>query len=497
MAEYGVTTEGFVQKRLDEIKLEIETNLIASYGEIDTSPESVFGQLIGVFSNALSETWEQMAAIYYAMYPNSAEGVNLDNSASYVGVERLGSTSTTVPERFKAIEGVSIPANTQVKQSATNIVFETDSVLLITKASCQVIEIIVDTVVVGFNYTIDLDDSTDLLQINYTALVGDTKADIITGLYTSYTALSTALKALYTNDYVITNEQITFTYALTEVTDSMEATYSSNLVSGNITCATVVSAIIKGKTPAVVGSVNTIVNPVTGLESVTNVVEGTQGRELETDTALRVRRRNNLQVISACTLLAIRARIEQDLDAVTKSFVFENRTDLVDANGLAPHSFKVVVAAEETTVNSQTVGDKIWELKPAGIATNGDVSVDVTDSNGDNQEIKFSYAKTKYVYVSLTYDKTDADSAFPTNGESAIEQAILDLGDSFTFGSDLLIQVFETTGYVAGGVTAVTIELAISDNPSDPSPIWQASNIKINSADLPSLDTTRIYISEA
>ena len=50
MADFGVTPTGVVLKRLPDIKADIEAGERSTFGEIDTDPDSVFGQYIGVFA---------------------------------------------------------------------------------------------------------------------------------------------------------------------------------------------------------------------------------------------------------------------------------------------------------------------------------------------------------------------------------------------------------------------------------------------------------------
>ena len=64
---FGVVNSGFNIKRLDDIKTSIENDLKSSsnFGnDIDTSAGSVIGQLVGTFSKALAENWEQIGNDY-------------------------------------------------------------------------------------------------------------------------------------------------------------------------------------------------------------------------------------------------------------------------------------------------------------------------------------------------------------------------------------------------------------------------------------------------
>ena len=60
---FGITPNGFVKKRLQDIKLELEKAFTDAYGEINTEADSVFGQLIGVESKVLADFWEAEVSV--------------------------------------------------------------------------------------------------------------------------------------------------------------------------------------------------------------------------------------------------------------------------------------------------------------------------------------------------------------------------------------------------------------------------------------------------
>ena len=94
---FGITPQGFVLKRLEDIKGEIEQDLRDALGEnINLLPEEVLGQIVGVISERLSLIWEQMQAIYNSQYPDDSEDINLDNVASITGVIRRTPSKSTV-----------------------------------------------------------------------------------------------------------------------------------------------------------------------------------------------------------------------------------------------------------------------------------------------------------------------------------------------------------------------------------------------------------------
>ena len=92
----GLTEDGFTRLRLDEIKAQLEAAFIEEYGEVNTEANSMIGILIGILSSREATLWEEFENVFYSQYPNSAEGFNLDNVASFAGVSRLLADNTEV-----------------------------------------------------------------------------------------------------------------------------------------------------------------------------------------------------------------------------------------------------------------------------------------------------------------------------------------------------------------------------------------------------------------
>jgi hypothetical protein len=98
--------------------------------------------------------------------------------------------------------------------------------------------------------------------------------------------------------------------------------------------------------------------------------------------------------------------------------------------------------------DDQDIGDEIWETKPAGIQTWGggvgsaqNVTVDVTDSNGDIQKIYFSrpVAVPVSVKVTLTFNP---EEVYPSDGDDQIKALVVEVGNQIDPGDDVINQKF-------------------------------------------------------
>lgn len=169
-----------------------------------------------------------------------------------------------------------------------------------------------------------------------------------------------------------------------------------------------------------VEDVDTIVTPVPGWTAVGGAVALEDGTDAETDSALRIRRQQSLQVIGAAADNAIRARL-LEIDEVTACVVISNRS-LVTVDGQAAKSFRAVVWPTGLAAATEAeIAQTIWEIQPAGIASEGAEVYEVTDSQGYTQTVRFDYAAPVELYVKATLT---TNTRYPSDGEAQVQAAI-------------------------------------------------------------------------
>ena len=113
--EYGVTDQGFVLKRLDTIMEEIHADLTEGFG-VDTrlAGTSFLNTLVTTFSGQIAELWEVAQDSYYAKYPATATGVNLDNAVQYGGIRRAAARKTRYSLHCTGDDGTLVREGVQV-----------------------------------------------------------------------------------------------------------------------------------------------------------------------------------------------------------------------------------------------------------------------------------------------------------------------------------------------------------------------------------------------
>ena len=140
---FGLTPQGFKIKRLPDIHAENQNLLLAAFGEINLDPQSIFGQLIGVISKVEADIWENMQDVYFSQYPNSAEGISLDNVVQLNAITRLAAQQTNVTAVCAGLEGTLINQGALARIPDTGAVFfcQTDSFITRSNAASAMIQV--------------------------------------------------------------------------------------------------------------------------------------------------------------------------------------------------------------------------------------------------------------------------------------------------------------------------------------------------------------------
>jgi uncharacterized phage protein gp47/JayE len=249
-------------------------------------------------------------------------------------------------------------------------------------------------------------------------------------------------------------------------------------------------AVETGPVLALAGTLTNIETPVSGWDGVTNPLDGEVGRPIESDPELRLRRAQSLAVTGAGTVPSIRSRLLQQVPDVTAVSIIENRSDVVDADGRPPHSFEAVVSGGI----DQDVADLIWLVKPAGIETTGEILVDVTDSQGEIQPIRFSRPIQIFIWVRLTLTPGEAGS-FQGGAEEAAKDAIVEFGETLGVGNDVIYQaLFGPVFAAVPGIGSLVVELASSPDPEMEPGEFAVANISIGKNEIALFLADRIEV---
>lgn len=471
----SLTPVGFVRPRLDEIKADYDQRVIDALGPVNTNPDSVVGQLIGIFAAAMDDAYEALQATYDSMYPFSAEGTSLDGAVAFVGLERLAAASTVVTAICYGAESTLIPAGA-IARALDNRQYVSSVDTVISRSSTGDASIEINSVQNATNYQVIISG----VSVVYTSDASATAVEIAAGLAAQVDV----------DTYLATASNGVLRLRSIDQYSDFTLTVDSKLTITILGTPVVFTAMEMGAYALPANSLTTIDSSLSGWDSVNNLVAGTVGRFVETDAELRERHSTSVRATGSATALAIRSRMIAEVASVTYARVYENRTNIIDTFSLPPHSFETVVEGG----TDHAVADKLFELKPAGIETYGNTSVSVVDANGDIQLVKFSRPVIKYTWVRISITSLYSEEILTASVVQAIKDAIIIRGALIGIGEDVITQRFYGTVYSAtNGIGSITVEVAITALPTDV-PSYSTANAPVARTEHASFDALRIEV---
>lgn len=384
----GVTPTGFVAKTLSEIQSDLREGFRRVFGKsVNVDARARVGQQIDIFSEALSEGWELAEAVSAAFDPSSASGILLDNLCALTGLTRSAPAKSTTSILAIGTAGTLLPIGRRAGVTGNSAVFETLAAGTIAAAAAWV-------------------TATPYAEGAIVAAAG--------ALWRAVAAGTSGATAPTGTGPTHNDGTVTWAY------QGPGAAFA--LIDAEAT--------VTGRIQAFAGSLTTIVTPVAGWAAVTNPLDAVPGRDLETDTELRLRRQQQIANVGSSPLDAIVAKVSL-VKGVSNAIVFENTTD-VTVGTIGPHGIELIVEGGDDALIAQ----KLLESKAGGIATFGTTLFPRTTSNGDLIDIRFSRPTIQNIWVAVTLTKDP--STYPLDGDDQVKAAIVAFGDTQVLGKDVV-----------------------------------------------------------
>lgn len=474
---YGVTPRGFVKKRLPEIRQEIKDDLInrlraaGKDANIDTRPDSVIGLLIDTFADREAAVWEMQEGVYYAMYPDSANGGSLDKAVGIVGMQRLSNEKS---KGYAVFYGSgAIPKGTKIKNKATQDEWETsvDGVISQDHAADVLIS---PRVADNHDYTVTIEAT------NYTfnSGAGASLHSILAGLVGVLSVAGLTVSSNGAVVRVISTEQPNLSFSL-----------GSELSFAEIGTRIAINSVEYIARGAEIGELTDIITRIDGLVRVNNLEDMTIGRKTETDAELRTRHQAKKFGYGKATLPAFEI-VLNEVVGVTAVRSFKNSTNIADAVGRPPHSVHIIV---EGGLPEQ-IAQAIHKTVAAGIDTHGAISQLIETSEG-KQLIKFDRPLYKYIHAkAVVTTLPDDEQSFISGGREAIKQAIAKVGGNIQIGTDVVTQRFYGEIYQTKGIASIDLQFAATALPNDTPGGFSSNNITIADYEKAVFDISRIEV---
>ena len=196
--------------------------------------------------------------------------------------------------------------------------------------------------------------------------------------------------------------------------------------------------------------ISQIVNPVAEVTSIAGIGVVTSGTEIESDYSLRKRFEQAREGLGSCNENAIRAALLR-ISTVTSAGVIVNDTDTTDESGRPPHSFECYISGGENY--HEEIAKTIFDKKPLGIKTCGDITVSILDEGGYPHEIKFSptYDIDVRVKISITTNVNYEGE----KGREDITDNIMTYINGLGVGNDVILSSLYGQIHAVAGVTEV------------------------------------------
>jgi hypothetical protein len=183
-------------------------------------------------------------------------------------------------------------------------------------------------------------------------------------------------------------------------------------------------------------------------------------------------------------LRAVRAAVSR-LPGVEYVEAFENVTDALDANGLPPHSFEIVLFDGITpAADNDDIAQAIWDTKAGGIRSFGSASGTATDIAG-SRIVNFTRVTIRPIYVEFDLDIASVGYA----GEDAVKAAVAAF--PVVIGQDVVIKKLESIAVdVAGVEDILATRVGLSASPTN------TANLAIGAREIAAFDVSRIVVND-
>lgn len=160
---------------------------------------------------------------------------------------------------------------------------------------------------------------------------------------------------------------------------------------------------------------NTITTPVTVILGVTSINNPSgsaeQGTNEETDAQLRERRKISVSISNQGYTDGLKAAL-LNIPDVTAANVYNNRSNVTDADGIPAHSIWVVIQGGSVEDIGRVMDNKV----PGGVGMKGSQSVTVAQDDGSSEDYFFDRPTQQTLYVKLVIT--------PLNGQTIDEDNI-------------------------------------------------------------------------
>ncbi|APC44454.1 putative baseplate component [Pseudoalteromonas phage PH357] len=441
MATFGLTPQGFLAKRFEDIVADISEDINTEFGiDINSDPDNKIKIMLNILALPLAQNWSSVQALQSMMDIDQATGIFLDYlTASKLVFRQDGSNSAgVVTVLIDQASTLTLPSGSSFYNN-NNDEFITQQTLTLATNSCH-----------GAFLTINALYSGD---ISFT-FAGQTFLRNTVTEGTTGAAIQALADDLAEEGHIVFFEDNTLRMELAAKSGSTPTTNFVQ-VSGDFTYKILGFVDVRYTEEGdFIFLANTLVTapPFSAIESFESTVI-TGGRYRETDEELRQRFKNSGSVLGKATNRAIRSNL-LNVDGVSEVLVIENDSSSI-VNGQPQHSIEAVVIGGDDTEIAET----LYDVKAAGIELYGNTTIIIKDVNGQDKGIIFTRVSEVFIWTSVTYVKYPEEE-FPVDGEQLIKDSIVSYINNLTAGRDVIAGRIEANIYNnVSGIEEVEVKI--------------------------------------
>lgn len=449
MATYGLTEQGFLAKRFDDIRADLKADIKTNFGiDLDSVPDNKFKILVNILSLPLAENWASAQALQSMMDIDQASGIFLD----YLCASKLVYRQTGVKSSGEVLISINYASELTLPAGSSFYNNNNDEFLVTSEETLSLVNVHSFKSYIEDNYSGDI-----VMVLNGNTYIRNTatEGDLTTALDLLEIDL---VSSGYFVERTLDGSSLVWTVRSVDNISAESPTFSLDLSSGFdlqrtlITLAYPVHYKFEGDFIFLAGSI-TITPAFSAIESFTNtVING--GRYRETDEEFRQRFKLSPSRLGKATASAIRSAM-LSINGVSDVSVEENQTMIVDSSGRPPKSVEVVVKGGDDL----EVAETLYDVVAAGIESTGSVSTEIRDVNQQAYLQHYSRVVNKYIWVQLTYVKYDEEE-FPIDGAQLIQKVVIESINSLPIGKDVIQGRISANIYKnVGGIEVIGIGL--------------------------------------
>lgn len=460
MADYGLTSTGFLAKSFEDIVNDLKTDIKNEFGvDLDSTPDNKFKVLVNILSTPLAENWASVTAMQSMMDIDQAGDIFLDYLCASKLIYRQDGVRSTgiVTLGLEPTSELTLPQGSEFFDINSNT-FQTTSDIIINSDNLHGVDILFDETYTG-----------DLVSITINGIVYSTTATAEGSYLAAIEALEVLLVAA---GYAAVLDNYTLTVFVSEV-DSTTDTFSLQV--GLSVSETTYYRYIEVQYEEV-GEYVFLSDSLTTAPSFSSIASFTNtpitgGRYRETDEELRARFKASSGVLGKATASSVSSAV-RGLEGVTNLSVVEH----VDVNDVLNNSVEVVVKGG----NDLDIANKLYEYRAAGVRYSGNQSVIIKDVNSEDYEQQFTRVVDRWLTIRVGYTKYEEEE-FPVDGETTIQNIVKSYVDNLEVGNDVIGGRIRANIYKAvDGIENITVEMFSSLDPLELPTSYQTSPVRVS-----------------